>query len=214
VFTTTIAGIQNPESSSDCVSCKTKNLEMAKITKEQVLFLLEQNIPLNKVYDASGISSARYKREMKELGKEVAIGVTPCQKLGHTMRTRYGHCAQCNTHAFAYMRRYSETAYVYIAKSEHKKLLKIGVTNDIYRRESSLNSLGYGGTNDWRMRYETFCEKAGRVEKNTHEILFILGYQTHATYIREGRAVCCEELFRCTLKQAVKALEKSLQIIV
>ena len=207
-------GDETPTLKLECVSCKTKTLDMAKITKKQVLFLLEQNIPLNKVYDASGLSSARYKREMKELGKEVAIGVTPCQMLGHTMRTRSGHCAQCNTATFAFRRRYSKTAYVYIAKSEHKKLLKIGFTNHIYRRESSLNSLGYGGANDWRIRYEAFCEKAGRVEAKTHEILFILGYQTHATYIREGRAVCCEELFRCTLKQAVKALEKSLQIIV
>ena len=101
---------------------------------------------------------------MRELDKEVAIGVTPCQLFGHTMRTRSGHCAQCNTHTFAFRRRFNKANYIYIALSGNKSLLKIGVSNNPFSRISTLNSMGYGGACDWIMEWSEYCEKAGRVE--------------------------------------------------
>ena len=183
---------------------------MAKLTKKQITFLINQDVSLHKVYDATGLSATVYKREMKVLGKEVAIGVTPCQWAGHTMRTRSGHCAQCNTHTFAFRRRFNEANYVYIAKSDKKRLLKIGVTNDTYRRCAALNSHGYGGAYDWNIAYHEYCERAGRIEAHVHNILNQRGYQINRRYIKQGYYVDCQELFRCPLKQVMITLKKSI----
>ena len=185
---------------------------MARLTKGQILFLTGQDIPLGKVYDATGLPSSCYRREMRELDKEVAIGVTPCQLFGHTMRTRSGHCAQCNTHTFAFRRRFNKANYIYIALSGNKSLLKIGVSNNPFRRISTLNSMGYGGACDWTMEWSEYCEKAGRVEATAHEILKLGGHQAESKYLRNGYTVHCQELFRCPLEKAIKSIERSIDI--
>ncbi len=53
---------------------------MSKLTKEQSAFLAKHNTPISSVFDASGMGKSDYRAAMKELGKTVAIGVTPCKK--------------------------------------------------------------------------------------------------------------------------------------
>ena len=72
------------------------------ITKEQLKFLETQKISLDKIFDATGLSKTEYHKSMKEMDKIIAIGVTPCAKFSHSMRTRNGHCVQCNTATIAF----------------------------------------------------------------------------------------------------------------
>ena len=65
---------------------------MTKLTDSQTKFLGTQGIPLSQVFDATGMKSSEYKQIMKDIGMVVAIGVTPCDASGHTLRTR--HCSE------------------------------------------------------------------------------------------------------------------------
>ena len=178
------------------------------LTKDQFSFLRSQNIQLSRVFDATGMPTKQWKQEMSRLGMEVAIGVTPCNKSRHTIRTRSGHCAQCNTHSFAYSRRYHKKNYIYVASSRESNLIKVGTAEDIDEREKTLNYFGYGQANDWRIQHKELCENAGCVEKRTHESLS--EYWIRRNYKKQGRVVDCEELFRCEVVLAVVAIKMAI----
>lgn len=167
-----------------------------KLTKEQEAFLESQGIPLSAAFDASSMPKSVYSQVMKKLGKLVAFGVTPCDRAGHTLRTRHGHCIQCGTHHLAFIQRYSESGVIYVAHSASKKLTKVGVTGDVSERIKMLNSYGYAGVNDWRVWYQRGMENnAGRVENFIHNKL--LKYKISVNYEKEGRLVECQEVFDC-----------------
>ena len=67
-----------------------------KLTNEQINFLNQYEVPLDKVFDATGMKRAEYATSMKSIGAAVAIGVSPCSGFGHTMRNRSGHCVVCS----------------------------------------------------------------------------------------------------------------------
>jgi len=181
---------------------------MTKPTEDQLSFLRSQNIPLSRVYDATGMSTKRYKQEMHRLDMEVAIGVTPCKKSGHTMRTRAGHCVQCGTHNIAFLRRFHEENYVYVASSKEGNFIKVGTAEDTDAREKSLNYFRYGGVSDWVIRYKVFCKFAGRVEQKVHDVLS--RHCIHRSYKKQGHIVDCQELFNCCVANAVAAIESYL----
>ena len=113
---------------------------MSKLTKEQSAFLAKHNTPISSVFDASGMGKSDYRAAMKELGKTVAIGVTPCKKGNHTMRTRSGHCIQCNPASIAFQKRHLMDGFVYVA-----------------------------GASDWECLFWVKTKNAGKVEFDAHE---------------------------------------------
>ena len=121
---------------------------MEVLTKEQIEFLSTQNISLGVVFNAEGLSAKERKSQMETLEMRFAYGVTPCRKMGHTLRSLAGDCIQCNTHVIAFTNRYFDTGFIYVSISSSKELLKIGCTNNVENRTSGLNNLSYGGIND------------------------------------------------------------------
>lgn len=180
---------------------------MATLSSAQLQFLERQAIPLSRVFDASGMSKSEYQQVMSDLGMIVAFGVSPCREAGHTLRTRAGHCAQCNTAALAFVMRYDDRAEVYVACSSQIALTKIGAANGYQERMRSLNSQGYGGATDWNVNFHFECEKAGRVEFLAQQKLN--QYRVTRAYVKTGRAVACQELFDCNVTLAVKAVKKA-----
>ena len=174
---------------------------MVSLTSKQLAFLDSQGVPVSRVFDASGMSRAKYQTVMKELGKDIAIGVTPCRKAGHTMRMRAGHCVQCGTHNLAFQQRYEKSNTLYVASSASSNILKIGVTNDARKREDNLNTSGYGGISDWKMVFHFECDRAGRMEHRVQDAL--AGYRVSKTYEKEGNLVDCQELFSCSIAAAI-----------
>src|SRR5436190_4201098 len=107
---------------------------MAKISPDQMRFLQSQSIPLSRVFDASGMSRSTDQAAMTKLAMIVAVGVSSCKEAGHTLRTLAGHCAQCNTHALAFLLRHDEAGEVYVAASAQTGLVKIGTSKNAQAR--------------------------------------------------------------------------------
>ena len=177
---------------------------MADLTPEQLAFLRNHGIPLSAVFDASGMRKLAYQEVMRELGKSFAYGVTPCSRRLHTLRTRAGHCIQCDHSKIAYMLRFDATAFIYIAGSASGKLLKVGTSGDIHERRGMLNAYRYGGQGDWQMLAFAKCPAAGRVEFGVHAKLG--RFQVPGGYRQGGKERTCYELFRCNFTDGRDAI--------
>ena len=178
------------------------------ITKEQLKFLETQKISLDKIFDATGLSKTEYHKSMKEMDKIIAIGVTPCAKFSHSMRTRNGHCVQCNTATIAFLERHYEKGYIYIAGSKKEEVIKVGFASDINNREESLNDEGYGEINDWKILFQVMCKDAGKIEFRTHKKLN--KYLINRSYLKNNKKNECYEIFSCSYSLAKKTLDENI----
>jgi hypothetical protein len=185
---------------------------MSLLSDEQKAYLKKQNISLGSVFDAKGLGQKEYKAVMKELGKTVATGVTPCKREKHTMRTRSGHCIECNSASIAFQNRHSIEAYVYVAGSLNLSVIKVGLSNDTKARMLSLNSLNYAGTSDWKCLYWVNTKNAGTVEFNTHKTLE--EFASPKVYRRNEQNVDCLETFTCPATMAIKEVNNQTDVII
>ena len=191
------------------VDARNANLgAMAILSSDQLFFLQTQKIPMSSLFDASGMRAADYQVAMKKEGKSFAYGVTPCAKGGHTLRTRKGHCIECDHAKIAFMLRHDKRAYVYIAASYAGKLIKIGSSGDVGDRAKKLSEYRYGGFEDWQILSTAATDSAGRVECDAQSRLAPFSVAGH--YLRAGRIQECYELFRCDFSDARDALRAAL----
>ena len=182
---------------------------MASLTKDQLEFLARYGVSPESVFDATGLSASIWKVEAKKRGMRFVFGASPCQKAGHTIRTRAGHCFQCNPENKSYITRHESGGYVYIAQSKSASLVKVGSTTDLWSRGRALNDLTYGGARDWRIVIRTaWIERAGEVESKTHQALRQWAIAGH--YQKAGVHVDCRELFKSDLRTTKDALVKHL----
>jgi hypothetical protein len=179
---------------------------MARLNRTQLAFAKHMGLDSHHLFDASGLRTSEWKLQMKELGKLVAFGANPCSAEGHTMRTRAGHCAQCNPANLSYLRRMSLPGDVYVAWSKSTRMVKIGLATNAYTREKSLNKFKYAGVNDWEMKLIYECPNAGEIENKTHQILSKFAL-SGVTYNNGGVQRYCTEIFTCSLKTAMESLE-------
>lgn len=177
------------------------------LTRDQIDFLKKHKLSDADLFDASGLSRQQYQSLMEKEGKIVAFGVDPCEK-GHTLRTRAGHCVQCNTARLAFMRRHVAVGQVYIAGSIKGQLIKIGFTKEKNVRLESLNRTKYGGFDDWVILCVADCEDGGKME---FEVSKLLGkYGVSKDYHHDGGTQKTYELFSCSYDTALAAM-KSIQ---
>ena len=181
---------------------------MTTLSDEQLRFLRGQNIPLSAMFDASGMRNADYQAAMKSEGKSFAYGVTSCAKGGHTLRTRKGHCIQCDHAKIACMLRHDARAYIYIAASAAGRLIKIGSSIDVADRADKLCRYQYGGQKDWQILATANSVSAGRAEALAHAKLS--AFHVPGEYMRMGKKQQCYELFRCDFGDARSALVEAL----
>ena len=181
---------------------------MTTLSRAQINFLEEQGIPLSRVFDATGLPRKAYMNALGELEMVIATGVTPCSAAKHTLRTRAGHCAQCNTHAIAFLLRHDDPGEVYVAHSPRMGLVKVGTSKSSHSRMANLNSYGYGGASDWSVRFNRSCAKAGRVEFAAQRKLD--EFRVTSTYVKTGLTVACHELFECSVEKASEAVRDAL----
>jgi len=181
---------------------------MLQLTGEQKAFLIHHGVSPDDVFDATGIKTKDYKIMMKQLEKHVAIGVTPCKEVGHTMRSSAGRCLGCNHQDFQFIRAHYMNAFIYVAASPVKKVIKVGCTKDVKDRGKTLNAntAKYGGSNDWIIIYYAKCNNAGKVESEIHSRLS--DYSTSGEYVKSGKVVACYELFSCGYKMVKEVIER------
>lgn len=117
----------------------------------------------------------------------------PCYQ-GHRLRTRAGHCIECDTARIAYARRYESPGYVYIAASKAEKLLKVGCCVEPEQRQRNLNLQRYGGTDDWQIIAWCKTPSMGQIEFDIQKQLADIS--TERIYKKDGRDQITRELFR------------------
>jgi hypothetical protein len=185
---------------------------MATLSADQIAFLESQDIDLNDVFDASGMRRKDWRAKAKLVGKRYAFGVSACSR-GHTLRTRSGHCIQCDTSKVAFGSRYSSQASIYIAGSRSGRCLKIGLSaDDLDNRIACLRSQSYGGFGDWKvLAVSEPAQGAGKIEHAAQASLYARrvsgGYSNRA-----GVAQASQEVFSCGFRLASKALTEALPV--
>lgn len=182
-----------------------------KLTKEQLKFLKKHNVDLEYVFDAEGMSKKDYHAIMKQLNKYVAFNVSACSNGGHTLKTRNGHCVQCNPAYLEFQRRHDYKGIAYIAESKKNGIIKVGFTKDIKIRSESLNRTLYAGYSDWQLKYCVESIRAGEIENLTKS--FLKDYSSKKDYNHDGHIQQSYETFKCSLRTAKNALEKALNIV-
>ena len=162
------------------------------ISDTEYAFLVSQKILVSHLYDARNQAATAWGDQAKREGFLFGLS-EPCHQ-GHRLRSRAGHCIQCNTARIAYARRFAEPGYVYIAASKSEKLLKVGCCVDPEQRKRNLNLHEYGSANDWEMI--AWCKTAsmGQVEFDIQKQLADLSIEK--TYKKDGRTQVARELFR------------------
>ena len=171
---------------------------------EQKGFLKRHGILIDQVMDASGMRASDWKFLIKGSEYIVAVGVTKCQKKGHSMRSHAGHCVMCDPAKLAFQMRHYSKGQIYIMYSSKNKLVKIGVASSANTRQVSLNQIGYGNIKDWNLKYKWQVLKSGAVEKKAHRLLREYSVSiSHGT----GNSNSAGEIFSCSVKKAKEIIE-------
>ncbi|MBP0589321.1 hypothetical protein J8I87_06225 [Paraburkholderia sp. LEh10] len=177
---------------------------MAQLTSEQLAFLKSQKISLSLLFDATGLSQSQREAVMRQMDKKFYYGGAACQKAGHTLRTKAGHCIQCDTSKIAYQLRSSDPGYVYLAHSKTTGYVKVGFSKEHPQdRSLTLRNEAYGNIKDWDIKKIVRLERnAGRHEFAVHELLE--SYRAPVVYEKtSGNFVECREIFKCDLAAAL-----------
>src|SRR5215212_3101491 len=111
--------------------CRRAMLEVLRESERS--FLVRIDYRPDDVFDARGMSQWLWKRRAKEAGKDIVLG-SPCRKSGHRLRTRAGHCVQCDPKKLAWVLRETACGQVYVAGSLEGRLIKIGCCFDWEQR--------------------------------------------------------------------------------
>jgi hypothetical protein len=171
-----------------------------------VAFSERHGIPLDRFFDAAGMTKAEYAREMESVGAIIAYNVTRCAKAGHAIRNRYGKCVACDPKQIAFNQRAFEAGSVYAAFSPSKGLIKIGFTKDVRRRHNTLVRQRYAGAGDWELYYQKEAEDGGRREIEAKKELARYAVKG-LTYFLDGRSQEADEVYKCSKESAIRALE-------
>ena len=174
------------------------------LTAAEQSFLRDQKIQFANVFDARKMSKRQRESHAEDTGQRFMIGVT-CEKGGHRLRTKNGHCIQCDTSKIAHLLRFSETGYVYISGSLKTKTIKIGSSKvpDERHRKNEYN--GYGGADDWEPLFEARFENAARVESDAQSRLN--RYRVTTVYMKDRtKEQTSRESFTCSFTEAMRAV--------
>ncbi len=175
-----------------------------RLVQEQKAFLKRHGILIDQVMDASGMPASKWKVLIKDSEYIVAVGVTKCQKKGHSMRSHAGHCVMCDPAKLAFQMRHRSKGQIYIMYSSKNRLVKVGVASSAITRQVSLNQIGYGNIKDWNLKYKWQVSKSGAVEKKVHQLLREYSVSiSHST----GNSNSAGEIFTCSVKKAKEMVE-------
>ena len=174
-------------------------------TDEELRFLRWHDLSQEDVYDGRYQSKRSREAAAEKEGKFLILTSVECRAAGHRIRTRAGHCFQCDPLKLVYQIRHSKSAYVYIAGSLTGRLIKIGTARDIPQREYQLNYEQYAGFADWNILFSIRVSEAGKVE---HDASARVGRRIYRSYFKNGVEQIAVEALQCSFSAAVKAVER------
>lgn len=173
------------------------------LTRSEMDFLKSQGLTASDVYDGRNQKSAQWKAGVRSEGLTLVLGV-PCVRNGHRLRTRSGHCAQCDTSKIAYQNRHRTEGYIYIAGSLSARLLKVGVAVDIEQRLRNLRGQAYGGLRDWQIIYYVKVPDSGRIEADA--LRRLRSKRVVKSYDKDGTDQAAQELIGATFSVTLDAV--------
>ncbi len=179
-----------------------------QLTPEQLQFLRRHNIPIAKVFDASGYSQPEWREQISLHELVVAINVSPCKKGAAQNAHEWRTLRPMQTREFRLPRRYRQEAYVYILGSKRQQILKVGYSESPHSRAEHLSVLRYGAATDWKLLFYVRCKRAGTIEHSLlskHRDASVFG-----EYWKDRRYQECFELLRCDFKTLVDSLSRIL----
>ncbi len=176
------------------------------LTESEIAFVLSQGYEPDTVFDGRRLKAEKRRDAARAAGADIVLGA-PCREAGHRLRTRAGHCCQCDTAKLAFQERYRAPGFVYIAFSERTELTKVGCAVDIEQRLQNLRNQRYGHTSDWEIVFFTPSAQSGKLESNVHRMLD--DYKTHVPYEKDGASQLAIELFRVKPAVAIDALKRA-----
>jgi hypothetical protein len=177
-------------------------------SKEEFAFLKAQNLTADDVYDGRNQSALTSRARARALKRTIVLGA-PCRKAGHRLRTRSGHCVQCDTSKISYQHRYHAPGYIYIAGSQAARLIKIGTAIDIDQRLTNLRNQEYASIRDWVMLYTARVKNGGEVER--HALCLLKHCQVIRTYDKDGSPQDATELLRTGFSEAWDAMQTAIK---
>ncbi|MDM1093706.1 GIY-YIG nuclease family protein [Myroides odoratimimus] len=172
---------------------------MNQLTSEQLAFLKEQKIELKYVFNANGLKKKEYGKIMKDLNMIIAFNVTPCKAYGHSLRTRSGHCCQCDTSKIAFQLRADANGVTYLAGSLSGELIKIGYTKAVEIRSESLNRTQYANYSDWEILFAIESKFAGKIENLVN--IELNKYFISNNYEHDNHNQQAYETFKCSYEK-------------
>jgi hypothetical protein len=178
------------------------------LSRDQIEFLARHLVPERSIFNAKGLSKSTYQQRMRNEDCDIAYGTTPCEKAGHTLRVRSGHCVQCNTATLSFQLRNKSSGEVYVVESSREpRIVKVGSSVSSATRLSNLNSEQYAGRTDWASRYYYGVKNMGMVEFEIHATLSKYAI-TDKYYLSNGNRTLCREIFSCSAEMAINALKE------
>lgn len=180
----------------------------ALLNRDQVEFLAKHGVPEQNIFNATGMSRAIYIQRMSEGDYDIAYGTSACGKGGHTLRTSSGHCVQCDVVKLSFLLRHRRSGEVYVAESNAgASIIKVGCAKSSVDRISGLNSEQYAGRHDWSMKYYYGVKHMGLIESEVHASLSKFAI-TDKFYLKDGGKTHSQEIFSCSVNEAINALKK------
>lgn len=168
-------------------------------------FLDRQGILPAQVVDVRGVPKKQHRRLAKASNAILLLG-SHCKSGHHRLRTRAGHCVQCDPSKIAFESRHRLAGYIYIAQSVAGDLIKIGGTPCIDSREQTLRHQHYAGCDDWVILAQARVEEYGKLEKSIHARL--RKYAVNLSYLKDNRLQMASEVFRCSFDVAWRATQE------
>lgn len=168
-------------------------------------FLEVHGLTESDVFDWRGLGSRERRDAIKRAGKTLALG-TECSQ-GHRLRTRSGHCVQCDPSKLSYQAQKTRRAVLYVGWSSNLKLFKVGVSDTPTRRIDALRREAYGGAADWSLFMALELRDAGKSETAMHRHL--ASSQHASTYQKGAHQQASREVFKCPPEQVIDAFRRA-----
>src|ERR1700722_10422251 len=177
---------------------------LVELTAAELAFVEKYGLDANNVYDGRGQSKGKREVAAKHGGFDLILAAG-CINGGHRLKTRSGHCAQCNPVNLARQTRYNTAGSVYIAGSLQDRLLKIGSTDDVEQRTRTLQyESGYGSAPDWTMLFHAKVAKKGEIEAAALRAL--KAFKVVRPYVKNGAQQEAGELLDAPFSTALAAI--------
>mgnify|MGYP000430156728 CR=1 FL=1 len=178
------------------------------LSSDEIRFLRHHGFTTSDVCDCRGFDVAKRRHALKETGKTLALG-SPCRRGGHRLRTRSGHCVQCDPAKISYQSRKAIRATLYAARSTGSGAFKIGISEEPIRRIGDLNRETYGGHSDWMMYMAREINDAGKAETEVHRQLS--DYSVRSEYRKSDHIQVAREIFFCPASRVIDAFKSSIR---